>query len=119
MATYMCNDGFFLDGDDERSCTTREVGTSIVMWTGQEPQCVPIICRTLPDIPNGFITYAPDTTPDYDLGTVATYACNPGFVLDLSLGGSEMRTCFDDIENDAEGAFDRPAPRCFRKSLNL
>ena len=40
MATYMCNDGFFLDGDDERSCTTREVGTSIVMWTGQEPQCV-------------------------------------------------------------------------------
>ena len=78
-----------------------------------------IICRTLPDIPNGFITYAPDTTPDYDLGTVATYACNPGFVLDLSLGGSEMRTCFDDIENDAEGAFDRPAPRCFRKSLNL
>ncbi len=73
-----------------------------------------IICRTLPDIPNGFITYAPDTTPDYDLGTVAIYACDTGFVLDLSLGGSEMRTCVDDNGLDA---FDRQAPICIRKLI--
>ncbi len=76
-----------------------------------------IICRTLPDIPNGFITYAPDTTPDYDLNTVATYACDPGFVLDLSLGGSVTRTCVDDMDNGAEGVFDSQTPRCVRKSL--
>ncbi len=75
-----------------------------------------IVCNTLlPDIPNGLITYAPDTTPDYDLGTVATYACEAGFVLDLSLGGSEMRTCVDDNGLDAIGVFDRLAPRCVRK----
>ncbi len=61
--------------------------------------------------------YAPDTTPNYDLGTVATYACDPGFVLDLSLGGSEMRMCVDDNGLDAVGVFDRQAPRCVRKSL--
>ena len=78
-----------------------------------------IICRTLPDIPNGFITYAPDTTPDYDLGTVATYACDTEFVLDLSLGGSETRNCVNDMDNDAEAVFDRQAPRCVRKSLKF
>ena len=76
-----------------------------------------IECCTLPDIPNGFITYSTDNTPNYDLGTVATYACDPGFVLDLSLGGSEMRTCVDDdMDNDAEGVFDNQAPICVRKS---
>ena len=75
-----------------------------------------IECRNLPDIPNGVITYAPDTTPDYDLGTVAIYSCDTGFVLDLSLGASEMRTCVDDMDNDAEGVFDRQAPICIRKS---
>ncbi len=77
---------------------------------------IAIICRTLPNIPNGFITYALDTTPDNVLGTVATYACNPGFVLDLSPGVSEMRTCVDDMDNDAEGVFD---PRCVRKSYTI
>ncbi len=76
-----------------------------------------IECRTLPDIPNGFITYSTDNTSNYDLGTVATYACDPGFVLDLSLGGSEMRICVDDdMDNDAEGVFDNQAPICVRKS---
>ncbi len=40
IATYMCNDGFFVDGDNERSCTIGQAGTSNRVWTGQEPQCV-------------------------------------------------------------------------------
>ena len=40
MATYICNDSFYLNGNDERSCTTGAAGTSNGMWTGQEPQCV-------------------------------------------------------------------------------
>ena len=38
---------------------------------------------------NGTISYSPDSLPDYDLGTVATYLCNPGF----SLEGNGTRTC--------------------------
>ena len=74
-----------------------------------------IICHTLPNILNGFITYAPDTTPDYDLDTVAIYACDTGFVLDLSLERSVTRTCVDDDGLDAIGVFDRQAPICVRK----
>ncbi len=74
-----------------------------------------IECSPLPAITNGSITYAIDNTPNYELGTVATYACEAGFVLDLSLGGSKMRTCVHDMDNDAEGVFDRLAPTCVRK----
>ncbi len=75
-----------------------------------------IQCPLIPAIPNGVITYAPDNTPNYDLGTVATFTCKTGFVVDLSLGGYEIRTCMDDNGVDAIGVFDRQAPRCVRKS---
>ncbi len=29
------------------------------------------------------------------------------------------RTCVDDMDNDAEGVFNRQAPKCARKSINL
>ncbi len=93
-------------------CCLCVIKCSVVFHTAIE-------CHTLPDVPNGFITYSTDDTPDYDLGTVATYACDPGFVLDLSLRGSEMRTCIDDMDNDAEAVFDRQAPICVRKSFGL
>ncbi len=71
-----------------------------------------IECLPLQAITNGLITYAPDNISDYELGTVATYACEPGFFLDVSMGGSEMRTCVDD--NDIRD-FDKQEPRCIRK----
>ncbi len=74
-----------------------------------------IQCPPLDGIENGVITYATDITPNYDLGTVATYACDAGYFLDLSLGGSMTRTCVDDEDNDAEGVFSEQAPRCIRK----
>ncbi len=48
---------------------------------------------------------------------MATYDCDAGFVLDLSLGGSEMRTCVDDDGLDAIGVFDTKEPRCVRKCI--
>ena len=48
---------------------------------------------------------------------MATYTCDAGFVLDLSLGGSVTRTCFDDMDNDAEGLFSGQAPACIRKFI--
>ena len=74
-----------------------------------------IQCPLLESIGNGSIIYVPNTTPSYGLGTVATYACDAGFVLDLSLGGSEMRTCVDDNGLDAIGMFDNQASKCVRK----
>ena len=74
-----------------------------------------IECLPLPPIVNGDITYAPDMVPNYELGTVATYSCDAGFVLDFSLGGTMTRTCVDDGDNDAEGLFDGQAPICVRK----
>ena len=62
------------------------------------------------------ILYSNAGTPNYPLTTVATYSCNAGFVLDLSVG-SETRTCIDDGDNDAEGVFDMQEPACVRKSI--
>ena len=75
-----------------------------------------IECPPLLDIANGMISYSVSGTPNHPLGTVATYSCNAGFVLDLTVG-SEMRTCIDDGDNDAEGVFSGQAPACIRKSF--
>ena len=77
-----------------------------------------IECEPLPAIVNGSISYSSVGTPNYSLGTVATYSCNTGFSLDLS-AGSETRTCVDDGDNDVEGVFIGQAPTCVRKSTGL
>ena len=46
-------------------------------------------CPALPLLQNGRISYAPDSLPKYDLGTVATYICDPGF----SLEDNSTTTC--------------------------
>ncbi len=61
-------------------------------------------CFTLASIPNGAITYGPDMIPDYDVGTVATHSCNPGF----RLLGSETRECL------ASGIWSGLIPVCLR-----
>ena len=64
------------------------------------------MCPELPEIMNGFITYAPDDEADYDIGTVATYECNPGFIL----VGDMTRDC---VQVDADTAeFNGVEPFC-------
>ena len=71
------------------------------------------------NITNGFIRNAPDNTPNYTLGTVATYSCDAGYVLDPTVG-SRTRTC---TENDnvinAIGEFSGEAPTCIGKLIVL
>ena len=74
---------------------------------------VAIECLPLTSIDNGFIRYAPDTTRDYALGTVATYYCNAGYALDITVG-SQSRTC---TENGMIGEFDGQAPTCVRELI--
>ncbi len=49
-------------------------------------------CQALAPIPNGAITYGPDMTAGFDVGTMATHSCNDGFILGA---GSEIRTCLN------------------------
>ncbi len=53
-------------------------------------------------------------TPNYMLGTTATYICNDGFFLDLSVG-NEVKTCEDDNGLDDLGEFTGSQPTCVRK----
>ncbi len=45
-----------------------------------------IECPPLPAITNGMISYSPDVTPHYNLGTKATYTCEAGFYLEGNEG---------------------------------
>ncbi len=54
------------------------------------------------------ISYSPDVTPDYDLGT---NTCEAGFYLE----GSEVRVCMDDDGMDAIGVWSGSDPVCQRK----
>ena len=70
-----------------------------------------IECSPLPTITNGTISYSPDVTPDYDLGTKATYTCEAGFYLE----GSEVRVCMDDDGMDTIGVWSGQQASCVRK----
>ena len=69
------------------------------------------MCRSLPAISNGMISYSPDVIPDYDLGTEATYTCEAGFYLE----GNEVRVCMDDDGMDAIGVWSGREESCVRK----
>ena len=73
-----------------------------------------IECLPLPTITNGMISYSPDVTPDYDLGTEATITCEAGFYLE----GNEARVCMDDNGMDAIGVWSGQEPSCVRKFSN-
>ena len=71
-------------------------------------------CETLPSIANGMISYSTNVMGQYNLGTVATYTCNPGY--ELTGPGDEMRTCVDN--GDGSGlSFNGTDPTCERKFL--
>ena len=61
------------------------------------------------------ITYAADTTPEFEIGTVATHniMCDAGF----ALVGGVTRTCMDDDQDDIVGVWSGRAPTCERKIL--
>ena len=40
VATYECDDGYYLMGDDERNCTAGDGSSAIGVFDRQEPTCV-------------------------------------------------------------------------------
>ncbi len=72
-------------------------------------------CEPLPDFPNGMISYAPDMTANYSVGTVATYTCDSGFRFVPGVG-NRMRHCEDQgSTGDPISDFNGTEPRCERK----
>ena len=69
-------------------------------------------CTSLSAIPNGAISYFPDTTSPFDFGTVAMYTCDQGFVL----GGASTRTC---LGSGTSGYWDGTAPECIGIALSF
>jgi CUB/sushi domain-containing protein len=90
-ATYTCNGGFELVGNEMRTCLSDGV------WNNEEPVCTAIMCPTLPDPLNGNVLWT-----DLSVNSLATYTCNGGF----ELIGSEIRTCLSD------GAWNKEEPVC-------
>ncbi len=74
-----------------------------------------IECTAVPTFTNGIVVYSTDTTPDYELTTTVNYSCNDGFFLDTSDNSNKIRTCVNDIGNDAEGEWSGEAPTCVRE----
>ncbi|XP_064387505.1 uncharacterized protein LOC135335846 isoform X3 [Halichondria panicea] len=109
VATYTCNSGYILiNGDSMRTCDV-QVGSGLGSFGGIEPECIPV-CDELGMIANGVIVYTGDMTAPHDVGTVATYSCNPGYELVIN-PGSEMRSC-EDAGDGSGGRFSGQAPTC-------
>ena len=79
---------------------------------------VAIECPEL-TLDDGVVTYTTDMMADFELGTVATHTCNPGFALLGSLGGSTTRTCVDDDGMDNVGVWIESLFTCGRKYFYL
>ena len=62
-------------------------------------------CPALEPIPNGAITYTPDMMADFNVGTLALYSCDFGFIL----VGSESQLCI------GGGIWSGQPPECQRK----
>ena len=54
------------------------------------------------------IAFANDTTPQFEIGTVATHSCNAGY----ALVGDMTRTCEDDDQADIFGIWSGSPPSC-------
>ncbi len=66
-------------------------------------------CPALAQLTNGQISYASDTTADFEIGTEATHTCNFGYTLS---NNNVVLTCTQANGNDLIGVWDVPSPTC-------
>ena len=92
-ATFKCDNGFGLKGDDDIECL------SSGSWSSWPPSCIEVDCKKPFEIENGRVFLANGTT---NIGSVAEYHCFPGY----ERSGSFQRICLDD------GYWSGPEPGC-------
>lgn len=71
--TYICDEGYQLNGYSWRICTTNET------WTGTDPKCVAIQCSPPGTISNGIILDNDRT--EFFYGDMVRYKCNKGYLM--------------------------------------
>jgi hypothetical protein len=80
VVSFVCDDGFFLQGSATLTCLA-----AASSWSGSAPECLPATCVNALAAPaNGVVSNSVGST-----GQVAQYSCNPGWVL----SGSSTATC--------------------------
>ncbi|NXV39883.1 C4BPA protein, partial [Rissa tridactyla] len=97
VATYSCNEGFSLIGDDKIHCMMNNNLDGI--WSGPAPECKVVKCEN-PDVKNGKKVSGFGTKHTYK--DTVTFECNPGHVLN----GSSVVTC------EADSTWKPPLPTC-------
>ena len=73
LASYSCEDGYVLAGERRRTCTAG-------VWSGAVPTCQELECPDPVSPKSGYIEVS-NFKGRYQFGSVATYRCNPGFIL--------------------------------------
>ncbi|XP_064399001.1 uncharacterized protein LOC135345497 isoform X2 [Halichondria panicea] len=109
MATYSCDTGFALVGNNTRTCTG-DGSNSTGAFNGAAPTCEPITCPAVPSPSNGSTNFSGSSANqigNYIFNVVATYICDTGF----SLVGNSSRTCTGS-DNSITGSFDGQTPIC-------
>ncbi|XP_064387511.1 uncharacterized protein LOC135335851 isoform X2 [Halichondria panicea] len=91
----------FITGVDQSGVIISRDTTQVIIQHS-DAQCLP-----LPEIANGMISYLPDNTSDYDVGTTAIYLCDDGFFL----SGDITRDC------QSDGIFSGMEPVCSMISM--
>ncbi len=71
-----------------------------------------IECPLLDTITNSKITYSTDTSPNYSLGTTATYSCSEGYFLEVTASTNVVRTCVANDVMDAIGVWNGSTVEC-------
>jgi len=94
MASYSCEDGYVLVGERTQECTDG-------LWRGPVPCCAEVECPDPVSPTSGYIEVS-NFKGRYQFGAVATYRCNPGFIL----WGNASRHC------TANGTWGGSPPSC-------
>ncbi|KFQ94910.1 C4b-binding protein alpha chain, partial [Nipponia nippon] len=104
-ATFSCERGFRLRGNDEISCVIKDKG---VGWNRDLPLCERVPCEPPPSIANGRYTEA----DSYVYQTAVTYTCDnvPKGADPFSLIGPATIFCTYDAQSN--GVWSEPPPQC-------
>ncbi|CAH1777847.1 unnamed protein product [Owenia fusiformis] len=98
VAVYSCNEGFVLNGNSTRVCSSSVIEAE---WSGDEAICERLLeCEPLETPINGFLQLINGETSN---GAVAVYFCDEGFVLN----GNSTRVCLSSV-TEAEWSGDEP-----------
>uniref|UniRef100_A0A3B4B422 Sushi, von Willebrand factor type A, EGF and pentraxin domain containing 1 n=1 Tax=Periophthalmus magnuspinnatus TaxID=409849 RepID=A0A3B4B422_9GOBI len=91
MATYVCEEGYELEGDSIRHCVSGAI------WSSDAPVCQPVSCGNPGHLQNGTVH-----GDGFEFPQALYFQCNPGFLLK----GSATMIC------QANRKWNKPKPQC-------